>query len=121
MPQFKRRVEGETFELTLPSTLLSPHAERQSGRRHRAEVSSVNAPQHQHHCPFWCFCVLHLVSVFKLSDPDDEVASLASSSGNCGSRSSHRLPVKDWKSSPRGSPKVKRKIKKDDGYVCVVI
>ncbi|XP_028264072.1 enhancer of mRNA-decapping protein 4 isoform X2 [Parambassis ranga] len=49
------------------------------------------------------------------SDPDDEVASLASSSGNCGSRSSHRLPVKDWKSSPRSSPKVKRKMKKDDG------
>uniref|UniRef100_A0A8D3DLP9 Enhancer of mRNA-decapping protein 4 n=1 Tax=Scophthalmus maximus TaxID=52904 RepID=A0A8D3DLP9_SCOMX len=48
-------------------------------------------------------------------DPDDEVASLASSSGNCGSRSSHRLPVKDWKTSPRGSPKVKRKTKKDDG------
>uniref|UniRef100_A0A4W6DZQ4 Enhancer of mRNA-decapping protein 4 n=1 Tax=Lates calcarifer TaxID=8187 RepID=A0A4W6DZQ4_LATCA len=48
------------------------------------------------------------------SDPDDEVASLASSSGNCGSRSSHRLPVKDWKTSPRGSPKVKKKIKKDD-------
>uniref|UniRef100_A0A4W6E195 Enhancer of mRNA-decapping protein 4 n=1 Tax=Lates calcarifer TaxID=8187 RepID=A0A4W6E195_LATCA len=47
-------------------------------------------------------------------DPDDEVASLASSSGNCGSRSSHRLPVKDWKTSPRGSPKVKKKIKKDD-------
>uniref|UniRef100_A0A4W6DZR2 Enhancer of mRNA-decapping protein 4 n=1 Tax=Lates calcarifer TaxID=8187 RepID=A0A4W6DZR2_LATCA len=40
------------------------------------------------------------------SDPDDEVASLASSSGNCGSRSSHRLPVKDWKTSPRGSPKM---------------
>ncbi|XP_041852638.1 enhancer of mRNA-decapping protein 4 isoform X3 [Melanotaenia boesemani] len=49
------------------------------------------------------------------SDPDDEVASLASSSGNCGSRSSHRIPVKDWKMSPRGSPKVKRKIRKDDG------
>ncbi|XP_040893403.1 enhancer of mRNA-decapping protein 4 isoform X2 [Toxotes jaculatrix] len=48
------------------------------------------------------------------SDPDDEVASLASSSGNCGSRSSHRLPVKDWKTSPRGSPKLKRKPKKDD-------
>uniref|UniRef100_A0AAX7VTX5 Enhancer of mRNA-decapping protein 4 n=1 Tax=Astatotilapia calliptera TaxID=8154 RepID=A0AAX7VTX5_ASTCA len=47
-------------------------------------------------------------------DPDDEVASLASSSGNCGSRSSHRLPVNDWKTSPRGSPKPKRKIKKDD-------
>ncbi|XP_062402777.1 enhancer of mRNA-decapping protein 4 isoform X5 [Sardina pilchardus] len=49
------------------------------------------------------------------SDHDDEVASLASSSGNCGSRSSHRLPVKDWKTSPRGSPKLKRKSKKDDG------
>ncbi|XP_014852411.1 PREDICTED: enhancer of mRNA-decapping protein 4 isoform X1 [Poecilia mexicana] len=48
------------------------------------------------------------------SDPDDEIASLASSSGNCGSRSSHRMPVKDWKSSPRGSPKLKRKLKKDD-------
>uniref|UniRef100_A0A8D0B2I2 Enhancer of mRNA-decapping protein 4 n=1 Tax=Sander lucioperca TaxID=283035 RepID=A0A8D0B2I2_SANLU len=47
-------------------------------------------------------------------DPDDEVASLASSSGKSGSRSSHRLPVKDWKTSPRGSPKVKRKTKKDD-------
>ncbi|KAK2848126.1 hypothetical protein Q7C36_009808 [Tachysurus vachellii] len=49
------------------------------------------------------------------SDHDDEVASLASSSGNCGSRASHRLPVKDWKSSPRGSPKLKRKSKKDEG------
>uniref|UniRef100_A0AAR2JMD7 Enhancer of mRNA-decapping protein 4 n=1 Tax=Pygocentrus nattereri TaxID=42514 RepID=A0AAR2JMD7_PYGNA len=49
------------------------------------------------------------------SDHDDEVASLASSSGNCGSRASHRLPVKDWKTSPRGSPKLKRKSKKDDG------
>uniref|UniRef100_UPI0037E714DC enhancer of mRNA-decapping protein 4 isoform X2 n=1 Tax=Semicossyphus pulcher TaxID=241346 RepID=UPI0037E714DC len=48
------------------------------------------------------------------SDPDDEVTSLASSSGNCGTRSSHRLPVKDWKTSPRGSPKLKRKSKKDD-------
>ncbi|XP_044212245.1 enhancer of mRNA-decapping protein 4 isoform X2 [Thunnus albacares] len=48
------------------------------------------------------------------SDPDDEVSSLASSSGNCGARSSHRLPVKDWKTSPRGSPKQKRKNKKDD-------
>uniref|UniRef100_A0A673A5L9 Enhancer of mRNA-decapping protein 4 n=1 Tax=Sphaeramia orbicularis TaxID=375764 RepID=A0A673A5L9_9TELE len=48
-------------------------------------------------------------------DPDDEVASLASSSGNCGSRSSHRIPVKEWKTSPRGSPKLKRKSKKDDG------
>uniref|UniRef100_A0A8B9RMF6 Enhancer of mRNA-decapping protein 4 n=1 Tax=Astyanax mexicanus TaxID=7994 RepID=A0A8B9RMF6_ASTMX len=48
-------------------------------------------------------------------DHDDEVASLASSSGNCGSRASHRLPVKDWKTSPRGSPKLKRKNKKEDG------
>uniref|UniRef100_A0A667WLK4 Enhancer of mRNA-decapping protein 4 n=1 Tax=Myripristis murdjan TaxID=586833 RepID=A0A667WLK4_9TELE len=49
------------------------------------------------------------------SDHDDEVASLASSSGNCGTRSSHRLPVQDWKTSPRGSPKPKRKSKKEDG------
>ncbi|KAM4618939.1 enhancer of mRNA-decapping protein 4 isoform 2-T2 [Polymixia lowei] len=49
------------------------------------------------------------------SDHDDEVASLASSSGNCGARTSHRLPVKDWKTSPRGSPKLKRKSKKEDG------
>ncbi|XP_051953826.1 enhancer of mRNA-decapping protein 4-like [Xyrauchen texanus] len=48
------------------------------------------------------------------SDHDDEVASLASSSGNCGPRSSHRLPVKDWKTSPRSSPKLKRKSKKDE-------
>lgn len=48
------------------------------------------------------------------SDPDDEVASLGSSSGNCASRSSHRVPAKEWKSSPRGSPKLKRKNKKDD-------
>uniref|UniRef100_A0A673WW15 Enhancer of mRNA-decapping protein 4 n=1 Tax=Salmo trutta TaxID=8032 RepID=A0A673WW15_SALTR len=51
------------------------------------------------------------------SDHDDEVASLESSSGNCGARSSQRLPVKEWKSSPRGSPKLKRKSKKDDGWV----
>ncbi|XP_066541280.1 enhancer of mRNA-decapping protein 4 [Hoplias malabaricus] len=49
------------------------------------------------------------------SDHDDEVASLASSSGNCGPRASHRLPVKDWKTSPRSSPKLKRKSKKDEG------
>ncbi|XP_038146882.1 enhancer of mRNA-decapping protein 4 isoform X2 [Cyprinodon tularosa] len=48
------------------------------------------------------------------SDPDDEISSLASSSGNCGSRSSHRIPVKDWKTSPRSSPKRKRRMKKDD-------
>ncbi|KAK0149334.1 Enhancer of mRNA-decapping protein 4 [Merluccius polli] len=52
------------------------------------------------------------------SDHDDEVASLASSSGNCGTRSSHRLPVKEWKTSPRGSPKLKRKTKKDEGDSC---
>ncbi|KAJ3596303.1 hypothetical protein NHX12_002712 [Muraenolepis orangiensis] len=53
------------------------------------------------------------------SDHDDEVASLASSSGNCGARSSHRLPVKEWKTSPpRGSPKLKRKNKKDEGESC---
>uniref|UniRef100_A0A667WLN5 Enhancer of mRNA-decapping protein 4 n=1 Tax=Myripristis murdjan TaxID=586833 RepID=A0A667WLN5_9TELE len=51
------------------------------------------------------------------SDHDDEVASLASSSGNCGTRSSHRLPVQDWKTSPRGSPKPKRKSKKEDGFM----
>ncbi|XP_063053515.1 enhancer of mRNA-decapping protein 4 isoform X3 [Engraulis encrasicolus] len=51
------------------------------------------------------------------SDHDDEVASLASSSGNGASRPSHshRLPAKDWKTSPRGSPKLKRKSKKDEG------
>uniref|UniRef100_A0A671M3P8 Enhancer of mRNA-decapping protein 4 n=1 Tax=Sinocyclocheilus anshuiensis TaxID=1608454 RepID=A0A671M3P8_9TELE len=48
------------------------------------------------------------------SDHDDEVASLASSSGNCGPHSSHRLPVKDWKTSPCSSPKLKRKSKKDE-------
>uniref|UniRef100_A0A673WWT4 Enhancer of mRNA-decapping protein 4 n=1 Tax=Salmo trutta TaxID=8032 RepID=A0A673WWT4_SALTR len=55
------------------------------------------------------------------SDHDDEVASLESSSGNCGARSSQRLPVKEWKSSPRGSPKLKRKSKKDDGWVIAVM
>ncbi|XP_048886559.1 enhancer of mRNA-decapping protein 4-like isoform X1 [Brienomyrus brachyistius] len=49
------------------------------------------------------------------SDHDDEVVSLASSSGNCASRTSHRLPVKDWKVSPRSSPKLKKKCRKDDG------
>ncbi|RXM33046.1 Enhancer of mRNA-decapping protein 4, partial [Acipenser ruthenus] len=48
------------------------------------------------------------------SDHDDEVASLASSLGNYGSKSTHRLPV-EWKSSPRGSPKLKRKSKKEEG------
>uniref|UniRef100_A0A8C4S5Z3 Enhancer of mRNA-decapping protein 4 n=1 Tax=Erpetoichthys calabaricus TaxID=27687 RepID=A0A8C4S5Z3_ERPCA len=51
------------------------------------------------------------------SDHDDEVASLACSSGNYGSKSTHRLPVKEWKVSPRGSPKLKKKSKKDDGAV----
>nr|XP_057932154.1 enhancer of mRNA-decapping protein 4 isoform X2 [Doryrhamphus excisus] len=49
------------------------------------------------------------------SDPDDEVTGSASSSANSATRSSHRLPVKDWKTSPRGSPKLKRKTKKDHG------
>eukprot|EP00066_Takifugu_rubripes_P027975 XP_011617241.1 PREDICTED: enhancer of mRNA-decapping protein 4 isoform X1 [Takifugu rubripes] len=50
------------------------------------------------------------------SEPDDETKGLASSSENCGgARSSHRLPVKDWKSSPRGSPKLWRKTKRDNG------
>uniref|UniRef100_A0A8C9T9X2 Enhancer of mRNA-decapping protein 4 n=1 Tax=Scleropages formosus TaxID=113540 RepID=A0A8C9T9X2_SCLFO len=50
------------------------------------------------------------------SDHDDEVTSLASSSVNCASKSSRRLQVKDWKVSPRSSPKLKRKSKKDDGW-----
>lgn len=62
-----------------------------------------------------------LVLLFCNSDHDDEVASLESSSGNCGARSSQRLPVKEWKSSPRGSPKLKRKSKKDDGWVIAVM
>nr|XP_009931931.1 PREDICTED: enhancer of mRNA-decapping protein 4 [Opisthocomus hoazin] len=54
------------------------------------------------------------------SDHDDEVASLASTSGGFGAKAStQRLPVKDWKAkaSPRASPKLKRKGKKDDGDV----
>ncbi|NXP75029.1 EDC4 protein, partial [Ramphastos sulfuratus] len=54
------------------------------------------------------------------SDHDDEVASLASTSGGFGAKAStQRLPVKDWKAkaSPRASPKLKRKGKKDDGPV----
>ncbi|NXA41665.1 EDC4 protein, partial [Eudromia elegans] len=53
------------------------------------------------------------------SDHDDEVASLASTSGGFGAKAAtQRLPVKDWKAkaSPRASPKLKRKGKKDDGY-----
>ncbi|NWW85064.1 EDC4 protein, partial [Rhynochetos jubatus] len=56
------------------------------------------------------------------SDHDDEVASLASTSGGFGAKAStQRLPVKDWKAkaSPRASPKLKRKGKKDDGGVGV--
>ncbi|XP_067409138.1 enhancer of mRNA-decapping protein 4 [Emydura macquarii macquarii] len=52
------------------------------------------------------------------SDHDDEVASLASTSGGFGAKAAvQRLPVKDWKAkvSPRASPKLKRKGKKDDG------
>lgn len=57
--------------------------------------------------------------LFLHSDHDDEVASLASTSGGFGAKASaQRLPVKDWKvkASPRASPKLKRKAKKDDGY-----
>nr|XP_056718805.1 enhancer of mRNA-decapping protein 4 isoform X2 [Euleptes europaea] len=52
------------------------------------------------------------------SDHDDEVASLASSSVGFGAKAAaQRHPVKDWKSkgSPRASPKLKRKGKKEDG------
>ncbi|CAH2324898.1 enhancer of mRNA-decapping 4 isoform X1 [Pelobates cultripes] len=52
------------------------------------------------------------------SDHDDEVASLASTSFGVGGKGpSQRLPVKDWKAklSPRSSPKLRRKSKKDDG------
>nr|XP_010595053.1 enhancer of mRNA-decapping protein 4 [Loxodonta africana] len=52
------------------------------------------------------------------SDHDDEVASLASASGGFGTKvPTPRLPAKDWKTkgSPRASPKLKRKGKKDDG------
>ncbi|XP_074865356.1 enhancer of mRNA-decapping protein 4 isoform X2 [Carettochelys insculpta] len=54
------------------------------------------------------------------SDHDDEVASLASTSGGFGTKASaQRLPAKDWKAkvSPRASPKLKRKGKRDDGDV----
>uniref|UniRef100_A0A8C4M4E4 Enhancer of mRNA-decapping protein 4 n=1 Tax=Equus asinus asinus TaxID=83772 RepID=A0A8C4M4E4_EQUAS len=52
------------------------------------------------------------------SDHDDEVASLASAAGGFGTKvPTPRLPAKDWKTkgSPRASPKLKRKGKKDDG------
>ncbi|XP_036087350.1 enhancer of mRNA-decapping protein 4 isoform X1 [Rousettus aegyptiacus] len=52
------------------------------------------------------------------SDHDDEVASIASAAGGFGTKvSTPRLPAKDWKTkgSPRASPKLKRKGKKDDG------
>lgn len=52
------------------------------------------------------------------SDHDDEVASLASAAGGFGAKASaQRLPVKDWKAkvSPRASPKLKRKGKREDG------
>uniref|UniRef100_A0AAQ4P9Q1 Enhancer of mRNA-decapping protein 4 n=1 Tax=Gasterosteus aculeatus aculeatus TaxID=481459 RepID=A0AAQ4P9Q1_GASAC len=44
------------------------------------------------------------------SDPNDEGSGLVSSTVNCGSRSSHRLPVKDWKTSPRASPKMNAEV-----------
>ncbi|XP_059523700.1 enhancer of mRNA-decapping protein 4 isoform X6 [Myotis daubentonii] len=52
------------------------------------------------------------------SDHDDEVASLASAAGGFSTKvPTPRLPAKDWKTkgSPRTSPKLKRKGKKDDG------
>lgn len=52
------------------------------------------------------------------SDHDEEVASLASAAGAFGPKvSTPRLPSKDWKTkgSPRASPKLKRKGKKEDG------
>ncbi|XP_055993031.1 enhancer of mRNA-decapping protein 4 isoform X3 [Sorex fumeus] len=52
------------------------------------------------------------------SDHDDEVASLASVSGGFSPKvPAPRLPAKDWKTkgSPRASPKLKRKGKKEDG------
>lgn len=52
------------------------------------------------------------------SDHDEEVASLASAAGGFGTKvPTPRLPAKDWKTkgSPRASPKLKRKGKKDDG------
>uniref|UniRef100_A0A8C5N2P6 Enhancer of mRNA-decapping protein 4 n=1 Tax=Leptobrachium leishanense TaxID=445787 RepID=A0A8C5N2P6_9ANUR len=51
------------------------------------------------------------------SDHDDEVAGLASTSVCVGGKGpSQRLPIKDWKTkmSPRSSPKLRRKTKKDD-------
>ncbi|XP_061677933.1 enhancer of mRNA-decapping protein 4 isoform X2 [Syngnathoides biaculeatus] len=47
------------------------------------------------------------------SEPEDEETG-SISSANCGTRPSHRLPVKDWKTSPRCSPKLKRETKKDE-------
>lgn len=61
---------------------------------------------------------IHLALFPFHSDHDDEVASLASASGGFGSKiPTPRLPAKDWKTkgSPRTSPKLKRKSKKDDG------
>uniref|UniRef100_A0A670ZTY8 Enhancer of mRNA-decapping protein 4 n=1 Tax=Pseudonaja textilis TaxID=8673 RepID=A0A670ZTY8_PSETE len=54
------------------------------------------------------------------SDHDDEVASLATTSGGFTTKvTAQRLPVKDWKAkvSPRASPKLKRKGKKDDSQL----
>nr|XP_017499802.2 enhancer of mRNA-decapping protein 4 isoform X2 [Manis javanica] len=56
------------------------------------------------------------------SDHDEEVASLASAAGGFGTKvPTPRLPAKDWKTkgSPRASPKLKRKGKKDDGDLTV--
>ncbi|XP_044048820.1 enhancer of mRNA-decapping protein 4 isoform X2 [Siniperca chuatsi] len=92
--------------------LTSPRTANNNSSREESKDRHLSSPYHRHS--------YHLTQNdsqdggAEQSDPDDEVASLASSSGNCGTRSSHRLPVKDWKTSPRGSPKVKRKTKKDD-------
>ncbi|CAG5958441.1 unnamed protein product [Menidia menidia] len=101
-----------------PRRLVSPRVQQTppitaGGSREDAKDRHLGSPYHRRS--------FHLTQndspdgAAEQSDPDDEVASLASSSGNCGSHASHRLPVKDWKSSPRGSPKMKRKMKKDKG------
>lgn len=79
------------------------------GRHHPAHSSPGRASQ-------WASAYLSPSS--SPSDHDDEVASLASAAGNFGTKvPTPRLPAKDWKTkgSPRASPKLKRKGKKDDG------
>ncbi|XP_013867651.1 enhancer of mRNA-decapping protein 4 [Austrofundulus limnaeus] len=92
---------------------------RNSLRDNGLEDCSREEPQERHLSPPFHRRSYHLPqndsrdAAAEQSDPDDEISSLASS-GNCGSRSSHRIQVKEWKTSPRGSPKLKRKMKKDD-------